>query len=72
MRSQISRQAVVVTDHSVRCRRCNALLAEVVTRPWRIRCRRCGATNLGPAQSGLSQSPEISIVLPSSPGADIT
>jgi len=33
------------TDTGVRCARCNKLLAEQATRPWRIRCARCGHTN---------------------------
>ena len=33
-----------MTDSRPRCRHCNKLLAEKVTRPWRIRCPRCRET----------------------------
>jgi phage FluMu protein Com len=38
-------QAAPVTDTSVRCWRCDRLLAEVVGRPWRLTCSRCKAVN---------------------------
>jgi phage FluMu protein Com len=36
-----------VSDADVRCWRCDKLLAELVSRPWRIRCRFCKAVNKG-------------------------
>lgn len=36
----------VVTDENVKCWRCERLLAEVVSRPWRIKCGRCKAVNV--------------------------
>lgn len=36
-----------VTENDVRCWRCDKLLAEMVSRPWRIRCRACKAINKG-------------------------
>lgn len=36
---------VGVTDKSIRCARCQKLLAESATRPWHIRCVRCGHAN---------------------------
>jgi len=42
----------VETDLEVRCHRCNRLLAEMVSRPWRIKCSRCKATN----QAGVDES----------------
>ncbi len=33
------------TDESVRCWRCNKLLAEYVTRPYQIKCTRCKGMN---------------------------
>ena len=41
---------VLHTDNMPRCYRCNALLAELASRPWRIICRRCKARN----QSGIA------------------
>ena len=37
----------VVSESDVRCWRCDKLLAELVSRPWRIRCRSCKAVNKG-------------------------
>ena len=33
----------LVTDIYPRCWRCNKLLGEELTRPWRIECQRCHA-----------------------------
>lgn len=33
-------------DEKPRCWRCERLLAEMVTRPWRIVCSRCKASNV--------------------------
>lgn len=33
------------TDTDIRCHRCNKLLIEMATRPWKIKCPRCKATN---------------------------
>ncbi len=35
----------VETDVGIRCCRCNKLLAERASRPWRITCARCGMRN---------------------------
>jgi phage FluMu protein Com len=34
-----------MTDNEPRCWRCDRMLAESVTRPWRIKCKRCNAVN---------------------------
>lgn len=33
------------TDEKPRCWRCNRLLAELLTRPWKVTCSRCKAIN---------------------------
>ena len=38
----------LVTDIYPRCWRCDKLLAEELTRPWRIECQRCNAMNNSP------------------------
>lgn len=43
---------VLHTDNLPRCHRCNQLLAEFISRPWRIVCRRCKAIN----QAGVVQN----------------
>lgn len=40
-----SRPDVAGQDVDARCWRCNRLLAELLTRPWRIKCSRCKAPN---------------------------
>ncbi len=35
----------IASDVNPRCRDCNKLLAEKVTRPWRIVCGRCKSVN---------------------------
>lgn len=34
-----------VTDHFVRCERCDKLLIRMATRPWEIFCRHCKVVN---------------------------
>ena len=35
----------ITVDTFLRCWRCDRLLAEQVTRPWRIKCSKCKAVN---------------------------
>ncbi len=38
-------EAVKNTNVSLRCKKCNKLLAEYITPPYRIKCYRCKTTN---------------------------
>jgi hypothetical protein len=43
----------VVTDTNIRCWKCDKLLIEIASRPWRIRCRGCRSKNQSPPYPGL-------------------
>jgi hypothetical protein len=34
-----------IGDEQIRCSKCDKLLAELATRPWRIKCVRCKSVN---------------------------